>query len=220
MDGMTLATRLKARMDEVGMSQAELARRLGLAQPTIAKLVSGASQRTSHLHRIARELSTTPAYLIGETEDPSEGAVPLPTLETVLEQFGQVFVPLLDLSELVGGPSTTATPRFEPFRRERIEPMIRGRFDQVFAFEMQGDAMEPTLRHGTLCLVDRAQDRIVMQDEIYVVAVQSMIAVKRVRAKPDGSFVLMADNRAIPDDHAETENLRVIGRLVWRADRL
>ncbi|MGT2513756.1 helix-turn-helix domain-containing protein [Sphingomonas panni] len=70
---MTLATRLKARMDEVGMSQAELARRLGLAQPTIAKLVSGASQRTSHLHRIARELSTTPAYLIGETEDPSEG---------------------------------------------------------------------------------------------------------------------------------------------------
>ncbi|KQM77498.1 hypothetical protein ASE70_06255 [Sphingomonas sp. Leaf22] len=111
MDGMTLATRLKARMDEVGMSQAELARRLGLAQPTIAKLVSGASQRTSHLHRIARELSTTPAYLIGETEDPSEGAVPLPTLETVLEQFGQVFVPLLDLSELVGDPSASGSSR-------------------------------------------------------------------------------------------------------------
>ncbi len=219
MDGMTLATRLKARMDEVGMSQAELARRLGLAQPTIAKLVSGASQRTSHLHRIARELSTTPAYLIGETEDPSEGAVPLPTLETVLEQFGQVFVPLLDLSELVG-PSTTDTPRFEPFQRERIEPMIRGRFEQVFAFEMQGDVMEPTLRHGTLCLVDRAQDRIAMQDEIYVVAVQGMIAVKRVRAKPDGSFVLMADNRNVPDDHVGKEDLRVIGRVVWRADRL
>ena len=139
--------------------------------------------------------------------------MPLPTLETVLEQFGQVFVPLLDLS-------TTATPQFEPFRRERIEPMIRGRFDQVFAFEMKGDVMEPTLRHGTLCLVDRAQDRVAMQDEIYVVAVEGMIAVKRVRAKPDGSFVLMADNRAVPDDQSEPDTLRVIGRVVWRADVL
>ena len=39
-------------------------------------------------------------------------------------------------------------------------------------------------------------------------------------AKPDGNFVLMADNRAIPDDHAKTENLHVIGRVVWRADVL
>jgi len=219
MEAMTLATRLKARMDEVGMSQAELARRLGLAQPTIAKLVAGASQRTSHLHRIARELGTTPAYLSGETDDASEGAMPLPTLESVLEQFGQVFVPLIELAELGDATGAHSTPRFEPFRRERIEAMVRGRFDQVFAFEMQGDVMEPTLRHGTLCLVDRAQDRVAMQDAIYVVAVHGMIAVKRVRAKPDGSFVLMADNQAVSDDHATKDELRVVGRVVWRADR-
>lgn len=80
--------------------------------------------------------------------------------------------------------------------------------------------MEPTLRHGTLCLVDRAQDRIAMQDEIYVVAVEGMIATKRVRAKPGGSFVLMADNRAVPDDHAGKDELHVVGRVVWRADVL
>ncbi|WP_156356331.1 hypothetical protein [Sphingomonas sp. Leaf22] len=47
-----------------------------------------------------------------------------------------------------------------------------------------------------------------------------MIAVKRVRAKADGSFVLMADNRAVPDDYAGKDELHVVGRLVWRADRL
>jgi transcriptional regulator with XRE-family HTH domain len=53
------------------MSQAELARRLKLTQPTISDLVRGDSQSSVHLHKIARELATTPAYLTGETDDPA-----------------------------------------------------------------------------------------------------------------------------------------------------
>ncbi|OWK27559.1 transcriptional repressor DicA [Sphingomonas dokdonensis] len=72
--------RLSSRMQSLGLSQSELARRVGVAQQTIYKLITGASRSSSHLHRIARELNTTPAFLTGETDDPDQSAPPEPEL--------------------------------------------------------------------------------------------------------------------------------------------
>ena len=58
-------------MEELAISQSELARRVGVSQTTIYKLVSGDGYGSKYLHRIARELNTTAAYLSGETDDPS-----------------------------------------------------------------------------------------------------------------------------------------------------
>lgn len=63
-------------MSEKNLSQSGLARRVGVTQTTIRKLLSG-GYGSKHLHRIARELETTPAYLTGETDDPSLGAEPV-----------------------------------------------------------------------------------------------------------------------------------------------
>lgn len=54
-----------------GLSQTQLAREAGVSQATIGKLESGISSGTSHLHKIARALKTTPEYLSGETDDPT-----------------------------------------------------------------------------------------------------------------------------------------------------
>lgn len=63
-------------MQERGFSQSELARRVGISQSAVHKLVKGNAYGSVHLHRIARELGTTAAYLSGEIEDPAEGAPP------------------------------------------------------------------------------------------------------------------------------------------------
>lgn len=57
-------------------SQSRLAREAGVSQPTIAKLEIGMTSGSSQLHRIARALNTTPAYLAGEIDDPSIDAPP------------------------------------------------------------------------------------------------------------------------------------------------
>jgi transcriptional regulator with XRE-family HTH domain len=80
---MISADRLKRLMTANGMSQAELARRVGVRQPTIYKLLTGENYGSTHLHKIARELGTTPAYLTGETDDPFADA---PELELSFEQ--------------------------------------------------------------------------------------------------------------------------------------
>jgi transcriptional regulator with XRE-family HTH domain len=71
---MIHAERLREAMTKRLLSQSELARRVGVTQTTIRKLVSGTGYGSKYLHRIARELETTPAYLEGETDDPAPEA--------------------------------------------------------------------------------------------------------------------------------------------------
>lgn len=67
---MVRGERIQELLDRREMSQSELARRVSLRQSTINELIHGGSRGSSHIHRIARELGTTPAYLMGETDDP------------------------------------------------------------------------------------------------------------------------------------------------------
>ncbi|WP_279351392.1 helix-turn-helix domain-containing protein [Erythrobacter litoralis] len=67
---MTLGARIQDRLKSEGLSQAELARRVGISQPAIYQLINSNKSGSRHIHRIARELHTTPAYLEGETDNP------------------------------------------------------------------------------------------------------------------------------------------------------
>ncbi|WP_375380113.1 helix-turn-helix domain-containing protein [uncultured Sphingomonas sp.] len=79
--------RIKDRLVTLEISQAELARRVKLSQPAINGLIRGATRSSTHLHRIARALSTSAAYLEGETDDPDENApppLPPPTVQHLM----------------------------------------------------------------------------------------------------------------------------------------
>lgn len=73
------------------LSQAELARRVGVAQPTIYSLVHSNKVGSKHLHKIARVLGTTPAYLSGETDDPLSDAPPPPELSLEEVELIEIF---------------------------------------------------------------------------------------------------------------------------------
>lgn len=68
---MTLGPRIESRLQAIGLSQAELARRIGVRQSTMNSLIRGNSRTSRSIVQIARELETTPAYLLGETDDPN-----------------------------------------------------------------------------------------------------------------------------------------------------
>ena len=67
----------------MGISQAELARRVGVRQSTINSLINGDSRSSRSIVKIAQVLHTTPAYLSGDVADPDENA-PLPPPPAVL----------------------------------------------------------------------------------------------------------------------------------------
>lgn len=78
-------------MAEREVSQSELARRIGISQASIFRLVAGKAYGSTHLHKIARELGTTPAYLTGETDDPNADAPDTPELTSEERELVECF---------------------------------------------------------------------------------------------------------------------------------
>ena len=72
---MTLSFRLQKSMDNEGMSQSELAKRVGVSQTTIQKLISGKSETSKNIFEIANCLGVDPTWLV--YGDPSGSDSPL-----------------------------------------------------------------------------------------------------------------------------------------------
>jgi transcriptional regulator with XRE-family HTH domain len=72
---MSLGDRIRTRLAQIGMTQAELCKRAEVPQSTLNSIIQRDSRSTPHLVRIATALRTSPAYLTEETDDP-DSAVP------------------------------------------------------------------------------------------------------------------------------------------------
>jgi transcriptional regulator with XRE-family HTH domain len=80
---MTIGERIEERRKALRIpSQSELARRAEMGQSTLNGLIRNSYRWSPHLPRLARELQTTVEYLVGDTDDPDEGAPPPPAAPT------------------------------------------------------------------------------------------------------------------------------------------
>lgn len=216
MAGMTIGDRIAARMADLGISQSELARKIGVSQQAIGKLVKGQAQTSRHLHVIARELGTTPQYLVGETDDPTEGALPLPTPELLSEQLGVVEIKEIDLAYGMGAcyfdvPVTTESRHFS---LAWVRLYTSSSPDKLFFARGIGDSMAPTLLDSDMVLIDTAQQTPRMGDQIWAIAYGQIGMIKRLRPMPDGSVKILSDNDRVPPEIAVDGEMQIIGRVV------
>jgi phage repressor protein C with HTH and peptisase S24 domain len=217
------AGRLRERLATLGLSQSELARRIDVSQATIAKLALGNAFGTTHLHRIARELGTTPEYLTGETDDAGQGALPVPTPALIADQLGLAMIPHLELGYSMGGGNVISDyPRVGvmPFFRDWLRPMMKGTFADLFVARGEGDSMVPTLMDGDLILIDMAQKAITQQDRLWALSYGDLGMIKRVRKLPDGGYQINSDNPAVTAMTAYDGEMHVVGRVIWIGRRV
>lgn len=93
---MSLGQRILELLDAREMSQAELARRVGMKQPSINALIHKNKTGSRNLHKIAQALGTTTGYLEGETNDPegsAPGEVPLDYFQRELLELVAMLTP-------------------------------------------------------------------------------------------------------------------------------
>lgn len=213
---MTLGARIRERMEAQDISQAELARRVGLSQPSINALLHRNKGGSRHLHKIARELGTTAEYLSGETNDPDAGALLTPTSAVIAEQLDAVMVPMIDLSFSMGAGLVVDEGSIigeYPFSREWLRARISGRLEDVMLITGEGDSMSPTIMSGDVLLVDRAQRTVRQQDQIWAIAMHEVGMIKRLRKQRDG-YAILSDNPAVPVDHADDGEMQIVGRVI------
>lgn len=221
---MRVGERIEERMIKLGISQSELARRVGVSQPTINALIKGDSAGSKHLHRIAAELETSPAYLAGETDDDAPTTVAPSALDALADKFDLTVVPELELGYSMGGGATIFSDYEQrgvvPFQRSWLRGLMRGSFDQLFVARGVGDSMQPTLLDGDLVLIDASQRDIRQQDRIWAVSYGDLGMIKRVRRLPGGTYQLLSDNPAVPPVACNDEEMHVVGRVIWIGRRM
>lgn len=213
---MSIGERVTERLEALGISQSELARRVGMAQSSVNALINRNKVGSKHIHKIARELQTTPAYLSGETDDVSEGFVPAPSTETVAADLGLVPVREIDLTLGMGATyldvPVTETVRLFPIEWLRL--YTKADPEHLLFAQGVGDSMEPTLRDSDLMLIDCSQRHLNMSDKVWAIAYADCGAVKRLRAVPGGGVQILSDNPNVPTATAYDGELHILGRVV------
>lgn len=214
---MVVGERISERLTHVGLSQSELARCIGVAQGTIAHLISGRSQNSVHMPNIARELQTSIGYLNGETDDPSEGAQPVPTPALVAAQLDLVAIKEVDLSFGMGGTFLDGGAVEESvvhFPRTWLRQFTSADPSVLLFARGDGDSMATTINHRDIVLIDRSYINVTRQDRVWACAFGDIGMIKRIRAMPDGSYKIMSDNPAVESEIAVDGELHVIGMVV------
>lgn len=109
----TLAERVSALLQEKGLSQQDLASRVGVSQTSIAKITSGQTKRSKYLHEIARFLNVSEEWLIfgGVRQNSTSSALfPIPHIpwNSILKLVKDKDLPPSDVIEWVSFPTPTS----------------------------------------------------------------------------------------------------------------
>ena len=78
--------------------------------------------------------------------------------------------------------------------------------------------MEPLLNDGDDILVDRAPRAF--RDGIHVVRLGDALMVKRVASAGAGRLSLLSQNLAYPPIEVATEDVEIVGRVMWKGGRI
>lgn len=164
----TLAERLKQARIAAGLTQTEVAARVGIAQPSYASLESGSSKGTRKVAELAHALGVS-AYWLSTGRGPMQvpmgvlgEAIPVPGMVTESQHTYRLDAPdILQRLPIIGWDQVTRwlespfqTEYSVPIWRRPGAPARRPYSDKAFALMVETDQMAPVLEQGSALLVD------------------------------------------------------------------
>ena len=199
-----LSARIRQRREELGISQEELAARMGYrSKSSITKIEKGINDIPQNkLEDFAAALETSTAWLLGleggETAAVPPGFDPIPRMTRV---------PLV--GSIACGTPITAEQNIERYIG------VPADWHADFALTCHGDSMAPTIQDGDIVCIRRQPE--VEQGEIAAVRIGEEATLKHFHRQGD-AVVLLADNAAVcpPMIYAgpQLAELQIEGRAV------
>lgn len=177
-----LSVRIRQRREELGMSQEELAARMGYrSKSSITKIEKGINDIPQNkLEDFAAALETTTAWLLGLEAE----SIPVPAGFEPLPRMTQV--PLV--GSIACGTPITAEQNIERYIG------VPADWHADFALTCHGDSMSPTIRDGDIVCI-RLQPEV-EQGEIAAVRIGEEATLKHFHRQGD-TVMLLADNAAV-----------------------
>lgn len=187
----TLGARIASELKRSGISMRELARRIDIAQPSISKWCSNqAVPRVIYLERMAKVFGVSAHWLTyGEHASGRDEVVIRPRPES---------------SETIG-LSLTAESAKRTFGTEA---------NKLSLFTQESDDMAPTIRGGSLVVVNHTINKVVGSG-IYLVQVGETKELRRIQPLVDGIYDIRIDNpKRNANEIASDDKLVVLGKVL------
>lgn len=209
---MELGNRIRIRREELGISQEELAKRMGYkSRSSINKIELGINDISqSKIYELAKALQTTPAYLMGWEEKPTR----YDNDPIDLEKYGLKAVKTKKfrmLGEIACGKPMYADEDYETFVEASAD------INADFCLTAKGDSMiNARIFDGDIVFI--REQPIVDNGEIAAVIIcdENTATLKRVYIKPE-KIILRAENPMYNDivfEREEMNNVRILGKAV------
>ncbi|PKF60640.1 XRE family transcriptional regulator [Psychromonas sp. psych-6C06] len=142
---MDISKRIKDRRKDIGLSQEELAERVGVSQNAIHKLEDGTTKKPRKIFELAKVLKCDPEWLLnGIAPKHSES-----NLITPINKLSGLY-PLIDW---VQAGNFTAIAEIHPSDAEHYPCPVKCS-DQTFLLKVRGQSMAGTFNEGELIFVD------------------------------------------------------------------
>lgn len=209
--------RLRLIMQQFG-SVADLARAVGVSDNAIYKWVSGRGQPSMmSLVNLSKAAGVSVEWLATgrgaptkaksdpRASEPSD-VVPMPR-HVLRAASGRLAIQNQQIVDYLS------------FRSDWLQRALNVDLRSMALVEVIGDSMSPTADEGDLVLVDLRESHF-RHDGVYVLRTGSDLAVKRLQRQPDGSLLIRSDNPAYPPVSVKSDEVALLGRVVWVGGRL
>lgn len=208
---VTIGNRIRNRREELGLSQDELAKRLGYkSRSSINKIELDQRNLTqSKIKSLADALETTPAYIMGWNEENRYSSVEEPRIIQSLFPIEVKRFPLL-------GNVACGTPIFADEEKE-LYVEAGANIPADFCLKAKGDSMiGARICDGDIVFIH--QQEMVEDGEIAVVLIEDEATLKRVQYNAEANeLLLFAENpqyKTMRFSGEELNHIRILGRAV------
>ncbi|GAA4880018.1 helix-turn-helix transcriptional regulator [Ferrimonas pelagia] len=222
---MNIGTRIRQRRQELNLTQAALAKVVGVSRVSVTQWESGeTSPKGSNLVAVSAKLQCDTAWLVNgdKSKAPkSSKLMPISAWDnnTTLDA-DEVEVPFFSEVELSAGSGTYAVNENPgPKLRFAKSTLRKSGVPEASAacVRVSGNSMEPVLPDGATVGINTADTQIA-DGKMYAVEYHGMLLVKRLFRQPEG-IELHSFNR---EEHPtrmitkdDMEQFRVLGRVFW-----
>jgi len=110
-----------------------------------------------------------------------------------------------------------------PFNLGFLQSVTRAGTNSLFLASGHGNSMEPTLLKDDLILIDTTEKKLGLGDLVWALEYAGSGYIKRLRpVKRDGKtrILILSDNKDVPSEEADPEDITIIGKVVWVGRRM
>lgn len=215
---------------ELGISQAELSRRIGVKQQSIQQLEDGIVKKPRYLVELAEALNVSPKWLAsGEGEMRPSSLTSIQQIEAwdskSPEDPDEVEVPLFREVELAAGNGHTHQIEYNGAKLKFARSSLQRQGvpdDAAACCYVSGNSMEPILPDGATVGVDTSNTAVV-DGKLYALDQDGHLRIKQLYRVPatNGLRLRSFNREEHPDEDYPAEyvqeHIRIIGKVFWSA---